>query len=158
MTILALVLAGFIAGPFTEEMGAAQDRLAPPPFPASGVFVISPKQTPDIADGGNIAAHAHNRRQLADWGGRVEVRGRCASSCVIYTTLPNACIGPNARFGFHRPRGGITQVAVEQIAYYLRGQLRAAWTGRWSRSEALVWVPAAEMVRLDPGLRICPQG
>lgn len=157
MQLAALLLLGFIAGPFTEEMGASQDRLAPPPFPEGRAFVISPRRMPDIADGGNIAAHAHNRRQLANWGGPVEIRGRCASSCVIYTTLPNACIGPKARFGFHTPKGGITSVAVEQVAWYLRGDLREAWRRRWSRSKALIWVPARDMVRLDPALRICGQ-
>ena len=155
MLSLALVLTAFIAGPFTEEMGGSMDRLAPPPFPANGVFVISPDTTPDISDGGNIAAHAHNRRQLAAWGGRVEIRGACQSSCVIYTTLPNACIAAQARFSFHRPSGGITAVAVDQIAWYLRGRLKRAWTTRWSRSRELIWIGAAEMKRLDPKLRIC---
>jgi len=53
--------------------------------------------------GGLLGQRAQEIRVLAQTGQRVELRGQCLSACTLYLKLPNACVAPNATFGFHGP-------------------------------------------------------
>jgi hypothetical protein len=53
--------------------------------------------------GGLLGQRAEEIRGLVQTGQRVELRGQCLSACTLYLKLPNACVAPNATFGFHGP-------------------------------------------------------
>ncbi|MDB6177254.1 hypothetical protein PAF17_06995 [Paracoccus sp. Z330] len=109
--------------------------------------------------GGNVMEMAQRRSKLARSGKQVRIRGYCRSACTMLITLPNACIGPKARIGFHAPRIPNTTIIppiVDQImGNYYRNGIRAKWYGGWNRSIDMNVISAREYVRLDPQTRIC---
>lgn len=114
--------------------------------------------------GGNINEYRARRVQLAKVA-RVEIRGRCNSACVIFTTLPNACLGPKARIGFHGtlPKSGIPVVDYwldMRMGEFLRGEARRRFEREWrhlgGRAQLHV-ISAQEYKKLDPKIRICGQ-
>lgn len=121
----------------------------------------APTQEPYIIrrDGGGqlISAEADRLRLLA-WGGRVEIRDYCASACVIFTTLPNACIGSGARIGFHGANLNIGPIGNGQMARYLRGEVRERFVTEWQNipMSDMHWVRARDYVKMDPLVKICP--
>lgn len=109
--------------------------------------------------GGNVMEMAQRRSKLARSGKQVRIRGYCRSACTMLVTLPNACIGPKARIGFHAPRIPNTTIIppmVDQImGNYYRNGIRDRWYGGWNRSLEMKVISAKEYVRLDPQTRIC---
>ena len=109
--------------------------------------------------GGNVMQMVQRRAELARSGRPVRLRGSCDSACTILTTLPNACIGPNATIGFHAPRIPGTSIIppmVDQImGEYYRGGIRERWFGGWNRSLSIHRVTAQQYVKLDPQAKIC---
>ena len=81
--------------------------------------------------GGRIISVEAQRRRLLDWGGPVEIRGFCNSACVILATLPNACVAPRARIGFHSSNINFGPVGNAQIARYLRGGVKKKFLKEW---------------------------
>lgn len=110
--------------------------------------------------GGNVLEMVQTRQELASSGRQVRIRGYCRSACTMLTTMPNACLGPRARIGFHAPRIPNTQIIppyVDQImGQFYRGGIRERWFGGWNRSTQMQVITAREYVRLDPQTRICP--
>lgn len=47
---------------------------------------------------------------------KVEIRGKCYSSCTLWTSLPDVCVGPQAQLGFHS--ASIPSTDGVLIAYY----------------------------------------
>lgn len=109
--------------------------------------------------GGNVLQMVQRRSELERSGKIVRIRGYCRSACTILTTLPNACLGPHARIGFHAPRIQGTQIIppyVDQImGNFYRGGIRDRWFGGWNRSMEMQVISARDYVRLDPQARIC---
>lgn len=103
--------------------------------------------------GGQIISAIADRRQLEAWGGRVEINGRCLSSCAIFTTLPNACLGPDAIIGFHGsnvPGFGLA------LAPYFRNGIREMFLSDWIFINGPTHkITAQEYVALDPETRLC---
>ncbi|MVO18575.1 hypothetical protein [Parasedimentitalea huanghaiensis] len=55
--------------------------------------------------GGSIAARVSEIESIRSRGQKVEIRvGYCNSACTLYLGLPNTCVSPGARFGFHGPQ------------------------------------------------------
>ena len=55
--------------------------------------------------GGSISARVSEIRNIRSLGQKVEIQaGYCNSACTLYLGLPNTCVSPNARFGFHGPQ------------------------------------------------------
>lgn len=130
------------------QLGLCTDRRPPP---ETEPYMI-------VNDGGGqlISAEA-DRADLLKWGGRVEVRGFCRSACVIFTTLPNACIGPAATIGFHGSNVNAGPIGSQQMARYLRGEARRRYLADWQfiPPTAIHKISARQYVRLDPQIRIC---
>ena len=109
--------------------------------------------------GGNVLQMVQTRQELASSGRTVRIRGYCRSACTILTTMPNACLGPGARIGFHAPRIQGTQIIppyVDQImGNFYRGGIRDRWFGGWNRSMEMQVITARDYVRMDPQARIC---
>lgn len=109
--------------------------------------------------GGQLISAEADRLRLKIWGGQVEIRGYCASACVIFTTLPNACIGRGARIGFHGANINLGPIGNAQMARYLRGQVLENFINEWQfiPMAGMHWVPARDYVLLDPEVKICPR-
>lgn len=127
-----------------------------------GVAEANPRGAPiDIWNhsGGNVLQTVRQREELGRSGREVRIRGYCRSACTMLISLPNACLGPRARIGFHAPRlPGTTVIPpyVDQImGQYYRGGIRERWFGGWNRSHQMNVITARDFVRLDPQARIC---
>lgn len=56
--------------------------------------------------GGLVSQRQAQVERLRQQGMRVEIRGQhCLSSCTMLLDLPNLCVHPRTRFGFHGPQG-----------------------------------------------------
>ena len=107
--------------------------------------------------GGQILAAEADRARLAAWGGPVEIGGYCNSACVIFTTLPNACLQPDAVIGFHAANLNLGPVGNAQITRYLRAGVRQRWLSDWQfvPNDDIHHITARRYVRLDPQARLC---
>lgn len=108
--------------------------------------------------GGYINDAIAERASLAAWGGAVEIRGVCNSACVMFTTLPNACLAPDLQLGFHRSSSPIGAfVGNAQLSRYFRGGVKEMFDDVWGQLPAgqSAVISAQEYVRLDPQARIC---
>ncbi|WP_458789977.1 hypothetical protein [Yoonia sp. MH D7] len=120
----------------------------------------APVDVPHIIrnDGGGqlISAEADRARLLA-WGKPVEIHGTCASACVIFTTLPNACVRPDARIGFHGSNVNIGPIGNQQMARYMRGAAKTRYLAEWQYipPTEIHWIDAQEYQRLDPDVKLC---
>lgn len=110
--------------------------------------------------GGNVLQTMAQRAELIASGRPVRISGICDSACTMFITMPNACLAPDARVGFHAPRLPGTQVIppiVDQMmATTYRNGIRARWYGEWRHQLAIQRITAQEYVALDPMTRICP--
>ena len=132
------------------------------PVPTGPVAQPAP-QTPIVVlnnRGGNVMQMMAYRAELAGSGRPVQIRGVCNSACTMLTTLPNACLAPDASIGFHAPRIPGTQVIppiVDQLmATTYRNGIRARWYNEWRHSLTIRSISAREYVALDPLTRLCP--
>ena len=119
--------------------------------PNEGVYVIKNDR------GGQIISAEADRALLETWGGPVRIEGYCNSACGIFTTLPNACLAPDARIGFHAANINVGEIGNAQIARHLRGGVLAKFLAEWQfvPHDDLHQISAAEYVRLDPQTKIC---
>jgi hypothetical protein len=112
--------------------------------------------------GGNIIEYRKRRAELAR-AEAVEIRGKCYSACVIFTTLPNACLGPKLQLRIHgtTPKSGIAVVDYwldMRMGEFLRGEVRRRFEREWRHlggSKQYHALSAVEYARLDPKVRIC---
>lgn len=109
--------------------------------------------------GGNVLQMVQRRNELAQSGQQVRIRGYCRSACTMLITLPNACLGPRAKVGFHAPRIPNTSIIppmVDQImGNYYRNGIRERWFAGWNRQIDMTVISAEDYVRLDPQTRLC---
>jgi hypothetical protein len=130
------------------QMGLCTDRRPPP---TTEPYLIQ-------SDGGGqlISAEA-DRADLLKWGGRVEIRGFCRSACVIFTTLPNACLGAGASVGFHGSNVNAGPIGNQQMARYLRGEAKRRFVAEWQYipTTEIHKIKAVDYVKLDPQVKIC---
>lgn len=49
---------------------------------------------------GNVTAYVTTRAKVAKVAS-VKIEGKCFSRCTMFTSLPNACVMPDARIGSH---------------------------------------------------------
>lgn len=107
--------------------------------------------------GGQLISAEADRAMLLAWGGRVEIRGHCNSACVIFTTLPNACLGRGVEIGFHSSNINLGPIGNPQMAKYLRGGVKRRYLQEWQfiPHTDIHRITAQEYVALDPQTRIC---
>ncbi len=71
--------------------------------------------------GGFVRDRLIEIRNLRSSGRRVEIRGRiCYSTCTMLLGLPNTCVSPNTKFGFHGPSRGGQRLSAEKFDFYSR--------------------------------------
>lgn len=133
-------------------------------LPAAGPAAAQSGRTIDIVNdsGGNVLATINRRNELQRSGRPVRIRGYCRSACTIYLTLPNACLGRNARVGFHAPRLPGTRIIPplvgDLMGQFYRGEIRQRWYAEWQYSLDMHILSAAQYSRMDPQIRICGSG
>lgn len=117
--------------------------------------------TPHIIEnyrGGYLNDAMAERARLAAWGGPVQIKGVCNSACVMMTTLPNACLDPDLRLGFHRSQSAVgSWLGNRQLAQFFRAGIRQQYEDVWSQlpQGQSHTITAQDYVRLDPQARIC---
>lgn len=137
--VLALVLSGLLAGMAAAETVVVRND-----------------------GGGNINDYQARRAQLAR-ADAVRIQGKCLSACVIFTTLPNACVMPGARIGFHgtTPKLGIPAIDLwldMRMGQYFRGEVRRRFINEWRHlagSDQIHIVTGRQLKKLDPQVRLC---
>ena len=107
--------------------------------------------------GGRIITVEAERRRLLNWQGPVKISGYCNSACVILTTLPNACIERGAHIGFHSSNVNFGPVGNQQIARYLRGDLKSKFLEEWQfvPHTEIHHITATRLAALDPEIELC---
>ena len=107
--------------------------------------------------GGQLISAEADRAMLLAWGGRVEIRGYCYSACIIFTTLPNACLGRGLSLGFHGSNVNVGPIGNQQMARYMRGGVKRKYLEEWQYIPPtdLHRISAQEYVQLDPRTKLC---
>ena len=113
--------------------------------------------------GGNINDYLARRAKLAR-ADAVRIEGKCLSACAIFTTLPNACVAPDAAIGFHGtlPKSGIFAIDLwldMRMGQYFRGEVRRKYETEWRHlggSNQFHVITGRQLKRLDPQIRHCP--
>lgn len=110
--------------------------------------------------GGNVSDYIRKRERLAKLDS-VRIEGKCLSACTIFTTLPNACVHPQAQIGFHgtSPRVPFIQRALDmRLGRFYRGEVRRRYDRVWrhlhGRNQFHI-VTGRELARLDPKIKLC---
>lgn len=111
-------------------------------------------------DGGGNISHYISRREKLSHVDQVRVEGKCYSACTIFTTLPNACVMPNAQIGFHgaSPRVPLLQRWLDmRMGRYYRGEVRRLYISTWRHlyGDRLHVISGRELARLDPQINLC---
>lgn len=84
--------------------------------------------------GGYVVEFLTKKRYYESNGYEVEFHGPCESACTMYLGLPKdkLCVGPNAKFGFHKPYF-TDRVDPEAVAYAEKIILEEypKWVRKW---------------------------
>ncbi|MFV0512488.1 MAG: hypothetical protein ACK5MY_02460 [Jhaorihella sp.] len=109
--------------------------------------------------GGQVISAIADWNRLHDWGGPVEIRGYCNSACTIFASLPNACLAPESRYGFHSASiAGVPAPHINlMLRQFYRGEIRDRFDDDWSDSTDLTRISVVEFKQLDPEVRLCDE-
>lgn len=127
---------------------------------------LSPAAARDVRHdlGGSIRVRLAEIDALRARGERVRILGTCVSACTLYLGLPDTCVAPSARLGFHGPsaatrglplpRREFERVSAIMAGHYPARLRRWFWTEGRMRTDGYVTLSGAEVIRL--GARACP--
>lgn len=131
------------------------------------LLILLALASPAIADtaivrnggGGNVGRYIDMRARLATLDA-VRIEGKCLSACTIFTTLPNACVMPNAVLGFHgtSPRVPFLQRSLDmRMGKYYRAEVKRLYEQEWRflRGNEFHIIYGLELKRLDPKIKLC---
>lgn len=129
-------------------LAACNDRR---PLPSGDVYVIRND------GGGQLISAETDRAVLNLWNGPVRIEGYCNSACLMFTTLPNACLAPGLKLGFHGANVNVGFVGNPQITKYLRAGVKRKFVEEWQHIPftEIHRITAEEYVRLDPAATLC---
>lgn len=121
-------------------------------------------------DGGFMMRRVAQVRDLEQSGRPVVIRGKCASACTMFLALPQTCVEPGARLGFHGPshvdprrqlRPEIRQTSVNLISKYYppeisewfqrEGHTRVGQQFYWKTGREVIAMGARPCVPAEPG-------
>lgn len=108
--------------------------------------------------GGSLNRYAREFKAYQKSGERVEIAGRCASACTIYIALPNACIHPEAKLGFHTATAfGLapSEAGNKWVAQFYPAKLKAKFMGEYSKSLGFTWLRGHEVLAMNPRAKAC---
>ncbi|MFE3838667.1 hypothetical protein [Pseudogemmobacter sonorensis] len=105
--------------------------LGAPPAPA---FVVRH----DL--GGGVEERIRSVERLRAQGTRIRIEGICISACTLYLGLPQTCVSPSARLGFHGPSSSLPGLPLPRSEFERVSQTMASYypaaMRRWFMSEA----------------------
>ena len=110
--------------------------------------------------GGNVGQYIERRAKLAK-AAAVRIEGKCLSACTIFTTLPNACVAPNALIGFHgtTPRIPFIQRSLDmRLGKFYRGEVRRLYEREWRflrGPNQFHLLRGKKLAELDPLTKLC---
>lgn len=121
------------------------------PLPDGDLYVIKND------GGGQLISAEADRAVLKLWGGPVQIEGYCNSACLMFTTLPNACLDPELTLGFHGANVNVGFVGNPQVSKYLRNGVKRKFDEEWQfvPFNEIHRISAQEYVQLDPETRLC---
>lgn len=148
-SILVLALVGIAAFNSTKSGQAAPTT--------SPVFdLVRVEDSP----GGSVDVFLSTREMLRASGAKVEIKGYCASACTLFLDLPDVCVFPGARLGFHLPywaRGDVAGVrlyeAEKQKQEFLKlypKPIRDWITAKGGLGVDMIWLEGKELAALVP--------
>jgi hypothetical protein len=82
---------------------------------------VSPQETVVIGNdrGGKIRSQLAKLAVIRANGQKIELRGRvCYSTCTLYLGLPQTCVLPDTRFGFHGPSNYGFHLRTDAFEYW----------------------------------------
>lgn len=105
--------------------------------------------------GGIVGQYLTAANELRDSGRKLEIRGSCASACLMYLAqVPKVriCVAPGAQLGFHQARdlytGQVDQAfTAALVAQYYSPELKSMWNDHYSATTALNTVNYPELTR-----------
>lgn len=90
--------------------------------------------------GGSLEQRIAEVEQMRAMGTPVRIVGTCVSACTLYLGLPNTCVMPQARLGFHGPSSPLRGIPLPRQKYEYFTQVMATYyPGRirsWFMSDA----------------------
>ena len=145
----------------TEAVAEVVEPVTPPvqiatPIPTAPAAVCRGEPHRIFKDmGGVVGTYFIAASTLRDSQRKLEIRGACASACLLYLAqVPKAriCIAPGAQLGFHQARDVRTgQVdhafTAAMVAKYYSPELKEMWSNHYSDSTALNIVNYPELTR-----------
>lgn len=106
--------------------------------------------------GGDVGGHLDYRNMLLRDGGKVVIDGGCYSACTVFYSLPNACLTPKAKFGFHAATGMATDIWENAMAQHYRAGVLEQYNAVWRHRESLLpTLSRDEMRALDSETQFC---
>ncbi len=113
--------------------------------------------------GGDIPTYRDRRARLAASGDDIRIEAKCLSACTIFTTLPNACVMPNAQIGFHgaTPDSGIPSIdrmMDMRMGEFYRGEVRKRFESKWrflGGGDQFQVISGRRLAELDPEIHLC---
>jgi len=113
--------------------------------------------------GGSLTTRLQSIQQYTADGTRIEIRGRCDSSCTMLLGLPRACVKPSSRLGFHGPQSQYYGISLppDEFEYWSRvmadhypPQIRA-WFLREARHDVMGLATMTGSTAIQMGARGC---
>ncbi len=86
---------------------------------ALGAALATPAPAMTVTDdrGGSVSARMRQVAQLSARGTEVRITGTCISACTLFLGVPNACVSPSARLGFHGPSTRTSGLPLPRAEY-----------------------------------------
>jgi hypothetical protein len=87
--------------------------------PPAAVAVDGPAYVVVNDHGGDVQTRIKEIRFVANHYSRVEIKGNvCLSSCTMFLGLPQTCVHPNTKFGFHGPTDHGRPLSKDRFDYW----------------------------------------
>ena len=93
------------------------------------------------------------------WVGPVRIEGFCNSACLMFTTLPSACLAPRLKLGFHEANVNLGFVGNPEITKYLRGGIQKRFVDEWQNIQftEIHCITTDDFIELDPTTKALPR-
>lgn len=121
-------------------------------FPASAK-IIGPDR------GGKLAEYLRERAELEASGEGVVIDRYCASACLVYTSLPNACVTSRTKFLLH-PQRNPSHFGAALYAARLPEGMSEFWVKRFAGNtnlKAAYRIGAQDAVRRGWNIQLCEE-
>lgn len=130
--------------------GSALGDTMIPKVPVESVVV-------ENSPGGVIVEFEQLRDELRDIGANVYIKGYCASACTLFTTLPNVCVYPDSKLGFHAPYFNVgrilrvynTKLTTEFFKKY-PPKIQKWVKAHGGLGHDVIWLKGRELTRMFP--------